>query len=359
MIRSRILLLGCLLIGFLGCAKKQNNVRVLTLDCMESKISKIRSILDTAKVGTDDFMYPQQSVDDLQKALTDIQTGISYAKAGRFILQYEVDNVCNKADQAITQFLGSYNYTLAPGSDGELLVNGLNRKGSIDFGDRAEFSNSNTFTVELWVKYNKDFLDFEMATLIGTTSEGPQSNWPDNKFEGWNIHYQRSGNLRASMGVGTGVLEQAKAFPTNYGKWNHVALVWDINAKAGAGEDRPYHMKMYVNGELFWQKNNDILAGGVPRAMLPSSTKKMRAFIDPYHPDRCMTGYIKKFRLWNEAKTPDQLKTLMTADVKGNESNLVCAWDFTVVPTDPDNVKDKTGKFTAKIQGSYKWMPVQ
>lgn len=337
-----------------GCTKKFNTTRELSWECMDEKINKINAILDTAKVGTADYTYSQQSIDELQAALADVKTGMSYAKAGKYVLQFEADNICLKADQAISQFQQSFNFTLPPGSNGELLVNGLNQKGSIDFGDELAYSSSNTFTVELWVKYNKDFLDFEMASLIGTTSEGPSG---DNKFEGWNIHYQRSGNLRASIGCGSGVLEQARAYPVNYGEWNHVALVWNINAATEPGDDRPYHMKMYVNGELFWQKNNDILAGGTPRPMLPSTKKKMRAFMDPYHPTRCMTGYMKKFRIWNEAKTPNQLKALMAADVAGTEAGLLCAWDFLVVPANPDNVPDKTGKYKAKIQGSYKWMP--
>ncbi|MGN6417028.1 MAG: LamG-like jellyroll fold domain-containing protein [Pseudobacter sp.] len=344
-----------LILASYGCKKKFDTTRELSLDCIKEKIDKIGSILDTARVGSDDYMFPQASVDELQATLEETKTGLSAAMAGHFVLQYEADNICLKAEQAMTRFLGSYNFTLPAGSDGQLLVNGLDQKGSIDFGDNPEYSASNTYTVELWVKYNKDFLDFEMATLVGTTSEGPDG---PNKFEGWNIHYQRSGNLRASMGCGAGVLEQARAYPTNFGEWNHVALVWNINATAGAGEDRPYHMKMYVNGELFWQKNNDILSGGLPRPMLPSSRKKMRAFIDPYHPSRCMTGYMKKFRIWNEAKTQDQVKGLMMADVTGTEAGLLCAWDFLKVPADPSNVPDKTGRFTAKIQGSHKWMPL-
>ncbi|QEC43241.1 LamG domain-containing protein [Pseudobacter ginsenosidimutans] len=343
------------IIGSSGCKKKFDTTRELTLDCIKEKIDKIGSILDTARVGEDDYMFPQSSVDDLQLTLDETKTSLSEALAGRFVLQYEADNVCLRAEQAITRFLGSYNFTLPAGSDGQLLVNGLDQKGSIDFGDNAEYSASNTFTVELWVKYNQNFLDFEMASIVGTTSEGPDG---PNKFEGWNIHYQRSGNLRASIGCGSGVLEQARAYPTNYGEWNHVALVWDINATAGAGEDRPYHMKMFVNGELFWQKNNDILSGGSPRPMLPGSRKKMRAFMDPYHPTRCMTGYMKKFRIWNAAKTQDQIKALMNGDVTGTEAGLLCAWDFLKVPADPSNIPDKTGRFTAKIQGSHKWMPL-
>lgn len=342
-----------------GCVKSFDKTRPLVLTCTEEKLANIQTILDTARVGTEDYTYPQASYDQLAAAFEQVKTGISYARAGRYVLQYEVDNICIQADQAMNQFLQSFNFTLPAGSAGELQVFGLNQQGSIDFGDELAYSNSNKFTIELWAKYNENFLDFEMATLVGTTSEGPESAWPNGKFEGWNIHFQRSGNLRASMGCGPGVLEQARAFPQNYGQWNHIALVWDINAATAPGDDRPYHMKMYVNGELYWQKNNDIIVGGSPAPMLPSSRRKMRAFIDPYHPSRCMTGYMKKFRMWTEAKTPEQLKALMTTEVTGTEANLQCAWDFTEVPQDPAVNPDKTGRYNARILGSHKWMPVQ
>jgi len=46
----------------------------------------------------------------------------------------------------------------------------------------------------------------------------------------------------------------------------------------------------------------------------------------------------------------------MTSDVKGTEANLICAWDFISVPTDPENVPDKTGRHSAKLVGKYKWI---
>lgn len=85
----------------------------------------------------------------------------------------------------------------------------------------------------------------------------------------------------------------------------------------------------------------------------------MWAFQQPTDQNRCMSGYIKNFRLWSSAKTEDQIKSLMTSDVSGTEADLICAWDFTVVPEDNQNIKDKTGKHTAKIVGTHTWRPIE
>ena len=81
----------------------------------------------------------------------------------------------------------------------------------------------------------------------------------------------------------------------------------------------------------------------------------MWAFQEPTDFYRCMTGYIKKFHMWNSAKSIDNIKTLMNSDVSGGETDLICAWDFVEVPANSDIIPDKTGRHSAKLVGKYKW----
>jgi hypothetical protein len=110
-------------------------------------------------------------------------------------------------------------------------------------------------------------------------------------------------------------------------------------------------MKLFINGEL--KASYDIADSMVPCAA--GDEARMWAFVEPKDNSRCMSGYIKKFRLWGSAKSDAEVKQLMTTDVKGTEANLICAWDFTEKPTDDTNIVDKTGKHTAKLVGVYKW----
>ena len=112
-----------------------------------------------------------------------------------------------------------------------------------------------------------------------------------------------------------------------------------------------------MNGELFFSKTNDVKndAGVLQNYMPNTRNQNMWAFQEPTDNSRCMTGFIKKFRMWSTAKSADEVKTLMNSDVTGIESGLVCAWDFTSVAEDVTNIPDKTGKHAAKIVGNYKW----
>ena len=179
------------------------------------------------------------------------------------------------------------------------------------------------------------------------------------------IEYQRNYFLkkrapfrrRTTIGMGPQegrVLEEGRAYPDNFGKWNHVVTVWDNTLPEG-------QLKMYVNGELFFSKTNDVKndAGVLQNYMPNTRNQNMWAFQEPTDNSRCMTGFIKKFRMWSTAKSANEVKTLMNSDVTGTESGLVCAWDFTTVVEDVTNIPDKTGKHVAKIVGNYKWFKVE
>jgi len=164
-------------------------------------------------------------------------------------------------------------------------------------------------------------------------------------------------NLRATIGMGpqsSRVLEFGSKYPTNYGVWNHIAMVYDASLPEG-------QLKIYLNGKLFFSKTNDILDdAGVTQAYQPNKVNtSMWAFQEPTDFSRCMTGYIEKFRMWNTAKSIEQINSLMTAEVSGTEADLICAWDFTAVPENIENIPDKTGRHSAKLVGKYKWNTIK
>lgn len=265
--------------------------------------------------------------------------------AGQFVLQYEIDNYCIAAEKAITEFQDSYQQTLQPGTPAELKIFGIDGKGRIEFGADPAYGGGNTFTVESWVKYDAGFFESGIGSFL-STFDGRQPN------EGWMINFLGS-NLRTTIGMGPQegrVLEEGRAYPDNFGKWNHIVTVWDNTLSEG-------QLKMYVNGELFFSKTNDVKndAGVLQNYMPNTRNQNMWAFQEPTDNSRCMTGFIKKFRMWSTAKSADEVKTLMNSDVTGTESGLVCAWDFTSVAEDVTNIPDKTGKHAAKIVGNYKW----
>jgi hypothetical protein len=322
----------------------------LNYDELDQYMDTITAILDTAEIGDVDGTYPRENAIELQNALVELQLGKSKALAGEFILQYEVDNYCIAAKKAITSFLNSFQQTLASGTSAELIVYGIDQKGHIDFGSDAAYGGSDAFTVEAWIKYNSGFFESGIGDFIATFN-----NTAD-PYEGWMINFMGA-NLRATIGMGpqsARCLENGGVYPTNYGEWNHIAMVYDASLTEG-------QLKMYLNGKIFFSKTNDVVDGsGVTQKYQPNVVNtNMWAFQEPTDLSRCMTGYIKKFRMWNSAKSIEDINTLMTTDVTGKETDLICAWDFTSVPDDVTNIPDKTGRHSAKLVGKYKWNKIE
>ncbi|WP_353197122.1 LamG domain-containing protein [Parapedobacter defluvii] len=332
---------------FNGCSEKPQQVVELDLSCLMTHLDSMQSIIDTAKIGAVDGTFPQESADEFQSAIDELRTGISKAKAGYFVLPFETEAYCIAASKAISTFMNAYQTTLAPGTPAELQVFGIDGKGYIDFGESPAYGGSNRFTVEAWLKYDPGFFEFAIGDFIATFSHDGNGI-----KQGWMLNFMGS-NLRTTLGMGPQqdrVLEWGAAFPTNYGQWNHIVAVYDESLSAD-------QLKMYVNGEVFFTKTNDIRddAGILQKYQPNTRNLKMWAFIEPEDNNRSMTGYIRKFRLWDTAKSQDDIKSLMTSEVSGSESNLICAWDFTEVPDNPEHIADKTGKFSAKIVGQHKW----
>ncbi|HWW41604.1 LamG domain-containing protein [Pedobacter sp.] len=343
---------GLLLLALMIFSCKRDNPEKIDLDfsCLSSQLNIMQHMIDTAKIGDVDGTFPKSNADELSSAILALKEGLSKAKAGILVLPYEVNTYCVAATKAINSFQASYQITLKPGTPAELLVNGIDKKGYIDFGESSAYGGSNSFTVESWLKYDAGFFEFAIGDFIATFSNDGKG-----VKQGWMVNFSGS-NLRATLGVGPQadrVFEWGSAYPTNYGQWNHIVAVYDGSAASD-------QLKMYVNGNLFFSKTNDVKDGsGVLQQYQPNTRNlKMWAFMEPEDNNRNMAGYMKKFRLWSAAKSAQEVKDLMQKEVTGNEPNLICAWDFTTVPANASNIPDKTGKHTAKLVGVYKWKKV-
>ncbi|MCD8042173.1 MAG: LamG domain-containing protein [Tannerellaceae bacterium] len=345
---KRCTFLLCMLLCIMGsCSDNKETTREVNTDCLYDNLAVMQHVLDTATIGNEDGMFPQENADELLASIDELKMGISKALADMFILQYEADNYCVAADKALNSFFNSQQLTMYPGEEAELLVYGIDQKGYIDFGESPLYGSSNVFTVESWLKYDEGFFEYAIADFIATFDGR-------NPSEGWMINFSGS-NLRMTLAMGpdaSNVLETGSAYPANYGQWMHIAVVYNENA---ASEQ----LKCYINGDLFFVKTNDVQVNGTLQSYNPNTRSyKMYGFMEPVDNSRCMTGYMKKFRLWHTAKSQNEVQALMNTEVNGNEAGLVCAWDFTIVPDDDSNIPDKTGQHTAKLVGSYKWKPV-
>lgn len=340
-----IFLLLFLCVTFTACNKvKLTRAEPLSYDSLPKLQTQMQTRLDNSIIGITDGTYPQSSYDALSKALEELKMGISKANAGAFILQFEIENYVMAAKRVIKLFDESKLLSLTVNTPAELYVDGISR-GHIDFGSSPDYGGGSHFTVETWTKYDPGFIDFTFGSFISTfISPIP--------YKGWSLHYWGTANtlLRFTFGSDNPNSDLSlptvyTATPTTYGTWIHVAAVFDITAKKA---------KLYINGEL--KASIDVVDNMVPNS---ADDTRMWAFVEPKDNSRCMSGYIKKFRLWSSSKSESEIKALMNSDVTGNEAGLICAWDFDKTPADYSAIPDKTGKHIAKLVGTYKWKAIK
>lgn len=304
---------------------------------------QIQQRLDECEAGTTDGTYPEESFPELEKALAELNEGIAKARAGAFILQFEIDSYALAAQKAINLFDDSIIKIVLPGRPAELFVNGIDHKGWIDFGASPDYCGGPQFTIDVWTKYNENFIEFTFGSFISTF-------YGAIPYRGWSLHYWGTSNSAIRFTLGTDNPNPDLTLPvvytgapSTYGEWVHYAAVFDSSND---------FMGLYINGSL--AVSTTVADELVPNEQDP----RMWAFVEPTDHSRCISGYIKNFRLWNKALSADEVRQMMNTEVDGTEDRLLCAWDFTEKPEDDTNIIDKTGKHTARIEGVYKWTEI-
>lgn len=158
-------------------------------------------------------------------------------------------------------------------------------------------------TVEMW--YKPDVSQNYYATLWycrnATTNAGFQ-------YDRWSGAPQGLSNLK---GVWNGSAQVPPTQPIA-GKWNHVAMVVTATSK-----------KFYLNGVEFTET-------GTSFSNFPFNAITYlgwdKANVSPEN--RTLKGLIDEFRVWNTARTPQELEANKYKTLEGTESGLVGYWNF-------------------------------
>ena len=100
-------------------------------------------------------------------------------------------------------------------------------------------------------------------------------------------------------------------YPTN--QWIHVAWVYD-------GGEETERLKLYLNGNL-------VQTGYAPIIALRTNNQPLIIGDFPGL-NRYLHGALDELRIWNVARTQEELQANMAVDLTGNESGLVGYWKF-------------------------------
>jgi concanavalin A-like lectin/glucanase superfamily protein/VCBS repeat protein/type IX secretion system substrate protein len=176
----------------------------------------------------------------------------------------------------------------------------------VECGDSGSIAISNSLTIEAWIKVSSSFpASGRVGNIIGNVGQTPNFN-----FEG-----HQNGRLRFYWNNG-----EINVYATNFDMrddaWHHVAVTRDsitnqiifytdgqVNGIFSAGSNADYHWPLGIG--------NDLRTPGIP-----------------FH------GLIEEVRLWNVARTEQEIRENIHLTLTGSENGLISYWQFNEASSD-------------------------
>lgn len=377
--RITILILGLCCTLFLlqatSCSEEKHHFNA-ALDVQDPYITKLDTLVssmtklsENSDYGTRAGQYPTES----KAILTD---AISNANRYALLIKYqdpapsesEKERYVAEINKAVEKFKNSIRKEDAETIPAELFVDGKTTQSYIDFGRSRDYTvfgetGNQSFTVEFWVKIIERG-PYDNSIFLSTYFSNSGDHWRN----GWMMYWRKSNNgiFRVtwsgfSNGDRYGIWEPNFPAPPEE-QWQHFAFVY---SDKGLDGNSALRAKLYLNGQVVATQNNSNSSEVYNSTDYNNYDKPMTAFCRWVNNERMeegFSGYMKKIRIWKEAKNDAYIQSSFNeeTDIRGKETNLVAAWDFTSKPTGTDNlVLDLTGKHEAKIIGNYKWNVIQ
>ncbi|NEQ76762.1 MAG: hypothetical protein F6K23_29315 [Okeania sp. SIO2C9] len=177
--------------------------------------------------------------------------------------------------------------------------------GSTDYVEIGHFNPGNTFTIELWVKSETT----SSGCLVGKNSNNANNLFLLGYFS-WNF----SGNLSLQIhGYNLEITDD----PSTLGKWFHLAVV--IKENQGNSE-----INVYQDGVLI----SEVLANNVQLGNIEGLPWSLGQEWDPTGTSDFFNGQMDEVRIWNYARSKEQIQANKDRRLSGNESGLVGYWHF-------------------------------
>lgn len=347
-----------------------------------AKSDALLALRDNTTYGSKKDQFPYESREILDEAIAKLsRMALDIAEGKQTGGESLISQAIAAAQSSITAFNNEKRIEDLPfeGVPAELYVDGLDG-GYIDFGKDAAFSTfgnfgQQAFTVECWVKMEKVE---GTAAVVGIWEE-----LGGGKHAGWMINYTNRNFMRVSFAHkeegalrerGTGYLEPSGDYWGDGGaakgtaRWTHLALSFD-DANTTT---------FYINGHIRETKNQvwkpseeGYYKGNTAPAISMTAFAQQKVGGTDMH--RKMSGCLKHFHIWKKALSESEVRALMnqpaktawnttdfysdcpSSSVTGKESDLLCGWSFDETVENSNRIPDLTGKFNAKVVGSYQW----
>ncbi len=182
-----------------------------------------------------------------------------------------------------------------------LVYDGVNDYCRISHSEALTF-HERPFTVELW------FYSFGVGAWSDIVLTKGESGDPENS--NYSFILQNGGSLEFEWEYNSGTNQEAWIIPWTDNRWHHLAGVFDGNDQL-----------LYLDGELV--AHNENVNG-------PGEGEDRDIYIGVYHPEgpTPFSGYIDEVRIWETARTQEEIQSNMYSALSGTEEGLVGYWDF-------------------------------
>lgn len=226
-------------------------------------------------------------------------------------------NTGNLSDTTSFNVLASKSTSL---TDYAMQFNGVDEYIKVPDNSVLNFNQAN-FTIEAYVKFSASQPDFTgLVVKAGTSGSwvGYQLLLFQNKIAA------EIGTNLGGLGIGDGLVGTTAL---NDGEWHHVAM--SVNRQTN-------DILLFVDGNMEASVNNGIVTGLSPNTDdLLIGTERTNSIY--------FNGEMDDIRIWNVAKSPNEINDLSFACFSGNPSDLVAYYPFLDEPTHTKAIDFTTG----------------
>lgn len=206
----------------------------------------------------------------------------------------------------------------------QVTVNGpathLNFDGTNDnvmIPDNSSLDFTTAYTVEAMVKLNRT-TGFHQ-TIVSKYED-------DTNKRSWMINFGEHGTGRLSVvmtsaGTWTNPLSWNTGFLPTIGTWYHIAVVFDSSLPSN-------QVKLYVDGALYAQTTWNYTLTPTDANVYVGGYDGFNNGFNTGANSRFLQGNIEELRMWNVARTPEQINGSRNCELAGPESGLVAYYNF-------------------------------
>jgi hypothetical protein len=170
----------------------------------------------------------------------------------------------------------------------------------ISCGNNSVLNPVTAITVEAWINADTWKTNYWQGTIVGKDNTNQT---------GYTLRCGNNGKLSFVIGKSPGWAESISAAVMQIGQWYHVAGVYDGTT-----------ISLYINGVLSGQQ---AVTGNIGISSNPLLIGE-----SPGYPDRCFDGKIEEVRIWNVARTANQVREYMNIPLTSGSAGLVAYWQF-------------------------------